>query len=359
ARIARYGLLQAACRGEGILNLLLGHHYEDQAETVAMRVASGSGDAGLAGMAAVREVHGLRLLRPLLAVPKARLVATLSQAGWPWLVDPSNTEPQFARSRLRQDPHFAGESHWRRGYDCAISRSASDRWLADWLARNARPHALGFVRLGRRAWGSLAADYRVLVLERVLRAVAGLAYPPRIATLRRLVDDQGWRHRTAGGCLVGVAGGALLVVREPGRIRERLLLGPGETRMWDGRFLIRHAQGRTAVELAALGAEGVHVLPGTLKRTLRAAGVPAAALVGVPAAWAAGELVACPTLDDYGFTPSPGFSITVSLRPAHPLAGPPFAGVNVVSKLWGPIYREGTERDQVAGMPSLARERGA
>jgi tRNA(Ile)-lysidine synthase len=333
ARIARYGLLEAACRSEKILHLLLGHHYEDQAETVALRVAGGSGDAGLAGMAAVREVHELRLLRPLLAVPKARLVATLGRAGWPWLVDPSNTEQRFARSRLRQDAHFAGEAHWRRAHDRAVSRSAGDRWLADWLARNARPHAMGFVRLDRQAWRSLAPDPRALVLERVLRAVAGLPYPTRGATLRRLVDDDGWRRRTAGGCSLVVAGGALLVVREPGRIRERLLLGPGETRLWDGRFLIRHAQGGIAVDVAALGAGGVHALPGTLKRTLREAGVPAAVLVGVPAAMAAGELVACPTLDLYGFTPRSGFSITVTLRPAQPVAGPPFAGVNVVSKL--------------------------
>ena len=96
ARAARYGLLEAACRGERILHLLVAHHYEDQAETVALRVARGSGAVGLAGMAAVREVHGLRVLRPLLAVPKARLMAILRQADWPWLDDPSNAEPRFA-----------------------------------------------------------------------------------------------------------------------------------------------------------------------------------------------------------------------------------------------------------------------
>src|SRR3954452_15479098 len=67
ARTARYGLLEAACRGEKILHLLLGHHYEDQAETVALRAAGGSGDAGLAGMAAVGGGHERCLVEPRLA----------------------------------------------------------------------------------------------------------------------------------------------------------------------------------------------------------------------------------------------------------------------------------------------------
>ena len=271
ARAARYGLLEAACRGESILHLLVAHHYEDQAETVALRAARGSGAVGLAGMAAVREVHGLRVLRPLLAVPKARLMATLRQCDWPWLVDPSNAEPRFARASLRQDHDFVSEIHWRRGYDHAVARSALDRQLGDWLARNARPHALGFVRVEREAWLALAPEHRVLVLERVLLAVAGQAYPARRATLERLAGDGHWAQRSVGGCLARVAGGMLVVVREPGRIRERLMLRAGDEQLWDGRFLVRHAQGAIALEVSALGVGGVQALPGMLKRRLREA----------------------------------------------------------------------------------------
>ncbi|HLU65659.1 MAG TPA: tRNA lysidine(34) synthetase TilS, partial [Kofleriaceae bacterium] len=90
AREARYRLLGDWCRAAGVLHLLLAHHLDDQAETVAFRRARGSGPEGLAGMPAVRELAGLRLLRPLLGVPKARLVATLEAAGQAWLEDPSN-----------------------------------------------------------------------------------------------------------------------------------------------------------------------------------------------------------------------------------------------------------------------------
>ena len=80
ARAARYRLLQSACRSAGILHLLLAHHADDQAETVALRRQRGSGRDGQAGMAAIREVEDLRLLRPLLATAKARLAATLRLA---------------------------------------------------------------------------------------------------------------------------------------------------------------------------------------------------------------------------------------------------------------------------------------
>ena len=96
ARAARYALLEAACREAGLLHLLLAHHALDLAETTLIRAERGSGATGLAGMAAVRERPGLRLLRPLLGVMPDRLRATLRELGQPWLEDPSNRSPASA-----------------------------------------------------------------------------------------------------------------------------------------------------------------------------------------------------------------------------------------------------------------------
>ena len=70
ARAARYGLLADWCRAHGVLHLAVGHTADDQAETVAMRQAHGSGPLGLAGMAALRPEAGVRLLRPLLPISR-------------------------------------------------------------------------------------------------------------------------------------------------------------------------------------------------------------------------------------------------------------------------------------------------
>ncbi len=66
AREARYRLLTAWCRDRCCLHLLTAHHLEDQIETHLIRRRAGSGVDGLAGMSAVRELSGCRLVRPLL-----------------------------------------------------------------------------------------------------------------------------------------------------------------------------------------------------------------------------------------------------------------------------------------------------
>src|SRR5262249_19849708 len=86
--------------------VITAHTLDDQAETVLFRLTRGSGVAGLAGMSRtdavpVPEGRGLQLIRPLLLVPKARLIATLEAAKVPFAVDPTNADPRFARPRLR------------------------------------------------------------------------------------------------------------------------------------------------------------------------------------------------------------------------------------------------------------------
>ncbi len=112
ARTARYATLLDACRDAGILHLLLGHHAADQAETVIMRALSSSGPAGLAGMAVLHETPSVRLLRPLLFVPPARLRATLAAAGIGWEDDPSNAD---LRATAPTPARPACRSRWYRG----------------------------------------------------------------------------------------------------------------------------------------------------------------------------------------------------------------------------------------------------
>jgi tRNA(Ile)-lysidine synthase len=106
ARIARYRLLAQAALKEGCAHIVTAHTLDDQAETVLFRLARGSGVIGLAGMAPVSPLPGggegeVFLLRPLLHVAKARLVATLQAARLGYSEDPTNSDPRFTRPRLR------------------------------------------------------------------------------------------------------------------------------------------------------------------------------------------------------------------------------------------------------------------
>jgi tRNA(Ile)-lysidine synthase len=106
ARNARYRLLAQATHDAGAMHLVTAHTLDDQAETVLFRMARGSGIAGLAGMrrfdaVPVPDAPPTHLVRPLLTIAKARLIATLNAAKVPYATDPSNVDPRFARPRFR------------------------------------------------------------------------------------------------------------------------------------------------------------------------------------------------------------------------------------------------------------------
>jgi len=105
ARQARYALLAKAAREAGAMHIVTAHTLDDQAETVLIRMSRGSGLTGLSAMASVSRLPNgesrIALLRPLLDVPKSRLLATLRAANIAFADDPSNRDPRFARVRLR------------------------------------------------------------------------------------------------------------------------------------------------------------------------------------------------------------------------------------------------------------------
>ncbi|MGH9379140.1 MAG: tRNA lysidine(34) synthetase TilS, partial [Thermoanaerobaculia bacterium] len=106
ARRVRYAFLIEVATAAGADAILTGHHRDDQAETVLLRIAHGSGWAGLAAVGA----RPGRVLRPLLAIPKRTLLEALSRAGLTGASDPGNDDPRLLRNRLRRSilPRLAG-----------------------------------------------------------------------------------------------------------------------------------------------------------------------------------------------------------------------------------------------------------
>ena len=102
ARNARYRLLFDHMREIQATALATAHHADDQWETLMIRLARGSGIAGLAAISRDRDFFGERLVRPLLHLPKAKLVDYCRQCGQDFLDDPSNADPRFARAQWRE-----------------------------------------------------------------------------------------------------------------------------------------------------------------------------------------------------------------------------------------------------------------
>jgi tRNA(Ile)-lysidine synthase len=332
ARGARYRLLGDWCRAAGVLHLLTAHHRDDQAETVALRQARASGPAGLAGMAAVREPAGLRLLRPLLGVPKRALLAVLEVERQPWLDDPSNRAPGFARSGLRADPDLDVARLVRLAGAQGAARAALDDAIATWLAEHVRLFPAGFALMSPAALAAAPREIASRALQQTLLAIGGGAYPPRRARLDRLLDElradvDHVPGRTLGGCRLVRRGGRLLVCREAGAIREVLTPAAGLSQPWDGRFVIGATGELDGLSVRALGAPGWQRRAALepMAAALSAPVLPAVVGPSLPAVWRNGRLLAVPTLGLVAWDHVGRFTISARLRPRHPLAGAPFA----------------------------------
>ncbi|WP_349369948.1 tRNA lysidine(34) synthetase TilS [Salinarimonas sp.] len=228
ARAARYALLAVHAREIGAGALATAHHRDDQAETVLMRLAAGSGIAGLAGMRARADLDGLVLARPFLDLPKARLVATCRARGWPHVEDPSNAAARFARARLRGiAPLLAAE-----GLDAArLARLAGRAARADDALEAATEAAFARIRIGEAPLlldaGLLRAEPEEIalrVLARALREAGGGVGYDRLLRLEALwarlapaLDANAPFRATLAGALVDAAGGRIRVAPEPPR----------------------------------------------------------------------------------------------------------------------------------------------
>ncbi len=234
ARAARYALMGRACKGAGILHLLLAHHADDQDETRAMRAGAGSGPHGLAGMAAIRYGDHVRYLRPLLDVPKARLVARLRADGLSWIEDPANLDPRYWRGRHRR----AGTTAFVRR-DPGRDRKRHERALATVVLARARVHPLGVLTLPRSA-ADLPSDLWHDCLRRALGALGGATPLPSRAEVAGLAAalDGSDRRRTLGGCTIAREGDTIRVGREPGRVGAAPIRLDVKPVLWDGRFVV-------------------------------------------------------------------------------------------------------------------------
>lgn len=102
ARDARYALMTDWCAAHGITWLATAHHADDQAETLLMRLARGSGAGGLAGIRACRDLgQGVTLIRPLLGERRDALRAIVDAAGLTPVDDPANRSPAYDRTAAR------------------------------------------------------------------------------------------------------------------------------------------------------------------------------------------------------------------------------------------------------------------
>jgi len=330
ARAARYRLLHQALIEEARSydrlerNLLTAHHYEDQAETFLMRLARGSGIDGLSAMQHVAFVPTkpmpegaidaqLEVIRPLLDLPKSRLIATLREAGVTWREDPSNERDDFERVRVRKalaslsELGITSEAIARSARRLSRARDAILRQAAETADQLVDWHDGQFGSIQLDPLNDLSEEIAIRVLMRLIGAYGGEAPEPRLSEIEMLAEriratsDRAWpaRAATLGGCrLDWRPGGDLRVWRENGRAGlPAIAIRPGERKVvWDGRFEIStSAELPGPIDVRALGATGWKELRAELPN-LGMLRLPPGAAAALPACWRGERLLAVPGL---------------------------------------------------------------
>ena len=329
ARDARYRLLEGHCRERGILHLLTAHHRDDQAETVLLRLAKGSGVDGLSGIPPRQPLGAVRLLRPLLQVDPARLRATCVAAGQGWAEDPSNQQARFARPRLRAVMGALA----REGLTSESLNSVADRSRR---ARQALEHAAaavlatacavfpeGYALLNVEPIVDCPSEIGLRALGQCIAVIGGNRYGARMAALERvsqeiLVDGPA-RPRTLGGCVLSQKRGRILIRREQRAVAAPERLTPGVSIRWDGRFLALASATSRGFSIGALGAAGWAELAQKAPH-LRQTVVPAPVRPTLPAIYDSHGLAAVPHLG-YARLAAQPCSVRLHFAPAHSLTG--------------------------------------
>jgi len=301
ARGARYALLADWCRAHGVLHLVVGHTADDQAETVAMRQAHGSGPSGLAGMAILRPENGVRLLRPLLSVPRAIIRDWLRARGQSWIDDPSNELIKFERVRIRQ--RLSDEERgflFDQARHSGEERGRLERSAAALLAKAAQPSDSGYVAIDLEAFLAAERDVRATALRQVTLSVSGADYAPDLEDILLSVSERVQGARTRGGCFFQTQQGRLCVFREAAAIAAPIWVTSGWTGLWDCRFGLRVADGLSPAEGWAIGALGEAGLRQAVDRfgiRLKRHLMPLPARLALPALWHGEHLICQPHLD--------------------------------------------------------------
>ncbi len=313
ARTARYRLIGEFARScsEGPCAVVTAHTLEDQAETLLMRLARGSGPDGLQGMRPVRPLpgfDGIDVVRPLLGTGRADLRSYLEARGVSWIEDPSNEDRRFERVRLRAvagelmgiglTPRMLSLAATRQRRVVAALEAATDALQAAAVDLNGGM----FASIDAGSWRAAPEDIRVRLFGRMLGLFGGASPAAELAQVETLAGalTGGAIRQTLGGCEVRACRKVIRVFRERGRADlADIRLRPGEATTWDNRFHISVARALAPVTVRALDGASMAGLRQSFRVTL-----PARAAATLPAVWAGDELVSVGGLPDHLFWPS-------------------------------------------------------
>ena len=273
AREGRYRLMAEFCKAREIEHIYTGHTMDDQAETVLMRFARGSGVDGLAGMAAETPIWGITLMRPfVLSQTRESLRAILAELKQSWIDDPTNDDLSYDRVKARAlvkeleplgvTPALLASLAHRMDLAKRVLQNEADK-----LANSALTFSpLGFATLDVDALASAELETACRLIGQATTAMSGggfrasLQFEEQIVTMARMRAREG--GLTQKRCIFRPDGDRFHILREPERCAP-MTQSSDKSGIWDMRFSyeIGVEDDQTGLSVGPIGASGLTQIP--------------------------------------------------------------------------------------------------
>jgi len=306
ARKARYKLIHEWCFRHQIKTFFTAHHFQDQVETFLYRLSCHSTLTGLAGMSAKKDVYGVHILRPLLTMSPQTFSRLLSHVDWPWIDDPSNQNPKYARTQFR--------NLYQRLQNDGIS---DDHWTSllrplGWI-RQTLDHAVDHVmekHLQVDPFGEaklcpdivhLDPKIQIRVWQKLLHGLGGKHFAPNtrkiLHVMQKVTPMTGFSPFTSHGCYISFQKSRIVIAREPSNVIQKVEIKPKKVLLWDNRFIfyICNLPNHFELHLKKVGDTGWIALPRALRGEYKKL-TSLETLKSLPALWHNNELLEIPNL---------------------------------------------------------------
>ena len=273
ARDLRYEYMGNYCKEKRINNLLVGHHKNDQAETVMLRILRGSGVDGLSAMDTVSNKNGVCILRPMLSFSRADIEKYMKSQNWQWVEDPSNhDEDKFERVRIRKLlAEYAGKDDLVSRL-CLLSNNMRrtktfiKKVEQETISNICKFSLLGDVSFNKHDFIQLDEEIALRVLRELLIKISGNSYVPRLNSLQQLYSKMiagNFNNTTLSGCEVILKGNSFCLLRELVSVQDKAEINVNRVVIWDNRVEVQVKQKN--LYIGALGQGGYDQLKQMLK----------------------------------------------------------------------------------------------
>jgi tRNA(Ile)-lysidine synthase len=249
ARDNRYKLLCAYCQENKIEHLFVAHNYDDQAETVMLRILRGSGFDGIAGINSISKIHKTNIVRPLLEFRKSQIIEFLKNNNIPWFDDSSNTNNKFDRIKVRkllqkfdQDNNIIGRLNL-----LAKNAARTKDFLASHVNEVFRKHCthsdFNYISINKSDFSTLHEEIKLRLINKIIKQIHNdpAIYPTRLYSLMlflKKLEDGDNQKLTLSKCKIVVYKGVIYFYKEINFIDGRKKLVAGEN-IWDKRYSIK------------------------------------------------------------------------------------------------------------------------